>query len=136
VKYADDLVLLAKEEKMLQDMIDKLNEIGSCYVTEMNVEKTKVMRISRQQFPVRIMVDQKQLENVESFKYFGSILTNNGKCTCKMKCRIAMAKAAFNKKRTLFTNTLDLELRKKLVKCYVWSIALYGAETWTLRLVD
>jgi hypothetical protein len=31
---------------------------------------------------------------------------------------------------------LDLELRKKLVKCYVWSIALYGAETWTLRAVD
>jgi len=27
-------------------------------------------------------------------------------------------------------------LRKKLVKCYVWSIALYGAETWTLRAVD
>ena len=47
-----------------------------------------------------------------------------------------MAKAAFNKKRTLFTSTLDLELRKKLVKCYVWSIASYGAETWTLRAVD
>jgi hypothetical protein len=31
---------------------------------------------------------------------------------------------------------LDLELRKKLVKCYVWSIALYGAETWTFRAVD
>jgi len=28
-----------------------------------------------------------------------------------------------------FTSTLDLGLRKKLVKCYVWSIALYGAET-------
>jgi hypothetical protein len=47
-----------------------------------------------------------------------------------------MAKATFNKKRTLFTSTLDLELRKKLMKCYVWSIALYGAETWTLRAVD
>jgi len=44
-----------------------------------------------------------------------------------------MAKAAFNKKRALFTSTLDLKLRKKLVKCYMWSIALYGAETWTLR---
>ena len=22
------------------------------------------------------------------------------------------------------------------MKCYVWSIALYGAETWTLRAVD
>ena len=47
-----------------------------------------------------------------------------------------MAKAAFNKKRTLFTSTLDLELRRKLVKCYVWSMALYGTETWTLRAVD
>ena len=32
--------------------------------------------------------------------------------------------------------SLDLELRKKLVKCYIWSIALYGAETWTLWAVD
>ena len=32
---------------------------------EMNVEKTKVMRISRQPSPVTIMIDQKQLENVE-----------------------------------------------------------------------
>jgi len=47
-----------------------------------------------------------------------------------------MAKDAFNKKRALFTSTLDLELRKKLVNCYIWSIALYGAETWTLRAVN
>jgi len=73
---------------------------------------------------------------VEFFKYFGSILTNDGKCTCEIKCRIATSKAAFNKKRTLFTSTMDLEFRKKLVKCYIWSIALYGTETWTLRAVD
>ena len=73
---------------------------------------------------------------MKSFKYLGSILTNDGKCTCETKCRIAMAKAAFSKKRALFTSTLDLELRKKLVKCYIWSIALYGAKTWTLRAVD
>jgi hypothetical protein len=83
------------------------------------------------------MTDEKQLEDVGSFKYLCSILTNDGRCTCEMKYRIAMAKAALNKKRTLFTSTLGLELRKKLVKCYIWSIALYsyGAETWTLRAV-
>ena len=58
LKYADDLVLLAKEEKVLQDMIDKLIEIGGCSGMEMNVEKTKVMRISRHPFPVKIMIDQ------------------------------------------------------------------------------
>ena len=47
-----------------------------------------------------------------------------------------MVKAAFNKKRALFTTTLFLKLRKKLVKCYILSIALYGAEMWTLRAVD
>jgi hypothetical protein len=31
---------------------------------------------------------------------------------------------------------LDLNLRKKLVKCHIWSTALYGAETWTLWKVD
>jgi hypothetical protein len=31
---------------------------------------------------------------------------------------------------------LDLNLRKKLVKCYIWNIALYGAETWLLGKVD
>ena len=95
-----------------QDMTDKLIETGRCYGMEMIVEKTKVMRISRQPVPLKIMIDQKQLENVGSFKYLGSILTNNGRCTCEIKCRIAMAKAAFNKKRALFTSTLDLELRK------------------------
>ena len=77
VKYVDDLVLLPKEEKVLQDMINKLIEIGGFYGMEMNVKKTKVMRISRQPFPVKIMIDQKQLGNVESFKYLGSILTDD-----------------------------------------------------------
>jgi len=94
------------------------------------------MRISRQPFPVKSMIDQKQVENVKYFTYLGSILTNDGRCTCEIKCRVAMAKASFNKKRALFTGTLDLELRKKLVKCYIWSIVLYGAETGTLRAVD
>ena len=48
VKYADDLVLMAKEETVLQSMIDKLIETGRYYGMEMNVEETKVMRISRQ----------------------------------------------------------------------------------------
>ena len=47
-----------------------------------------------------------------------------------------MAKAAFSKKKTLFTSKLDLTLRKKLIKCYIWSMALYGAETLTLRAAD
>jgi len=44
--------------------------------------------------------------------------------------------AEFNKKKTLFTSKLEFNLKKEPVKCYIWSIALYGTETWTLRRVD
>jgi hypothetical protein len=47
-----------------------------------------------------------------------------------------MGKAAFNRKKTLFTNKPDLNLRKKLLNCHIWSTALYRTETWTLQKVD
>jgi len=71
---------------------------------------------------------------VEYFKYLDS-MTNYARCTCEIKSRIATAKAAFNKKKVLFTSTMDLNLRNELVKCYIWSIALYDAETRTLLKV-
>ena len=57
-KYADDLVLLAKEEAILQGMIERLTETGTCYGMEMNEGKTKVMRISWQSSPIQIMKDE------------------------------------------------------------------------------
>jgi len=38
----DDLVLMTKEETMIQGMFDKLTDIGRCYGMEMNVEKNKI----------------------------------------------------------------------------------------------
>ena len=51
------------------------------------------------------MIDQKQLENVEGFRYLGSMLINDGRCMCEIKSRIAIAKAAFSKKKTFYQQT-------------------------------
>jgi hypothetical protein len=72
---------------------------------------------------------------VEYLNYLGSIITSDARCTREIKSRIAMAKAAFNKKKNFFTSKLELNLRKKLAKRYIWSIALCGAEMWTLGKV-
>jgi hypothetical protein len=84
VKHADDFVLLAKEETVLQGMTNRLTGIGRLgfphsfpfrgvsrrSVMEMNVGKTKVMRISRQlSLPVHIIRDQKQPKNMQYFNY-------------------------------------------------------------------
>jgi hypothetical protein len=76
------------------------------------VGKTKAMR--RKASPVEILIDQKEMENVEYFNHLGSIIKNYARCTCKIKCRSVMAKPAFRNKKTLFTRKLDLNLKKNL----------------------
>ena len=44
-----------------------------------------------------------------------------------------MAKETFKRKRSIFCGPLENELRKRLVECFVWSVALYERETWTVR---
>ena len=44
-----------------------------------------------------------------------------------------MAKVASNKKKPLFNSKVYLNLKKELVKCYIWSIPFYGAEIWKLK---
>jgi len=102
VKYAHDLALMAKEEAVLQGTIDKINGSGRCYGMEMNVKKREINENSKTTIPVTIMIDQNQLQNVEFFKYLGSMLINDGRGMCEIKSRIAMAKAAFNKKKTFY----------------------------------
>ena len=99
-------------------------------------KKTKEMRISRQPSPLQTITDQTQLENVAYSNYFGNI-TNDARCTHGIKPRTAMAKAAFNRKKTFFYQQTWLKPKKKKpVKCYIWSTALYGAKTLTLRTAD
>jgi hypothetical protein len=59
-------------------------------------KKTKVKRISREPSPVQIMI----LENVKYFNCLGSMIRVAARCTRDIKSTIAMAKAAFNRKKT------------------------------------
>jgi hypothetical protein len=59
---------------------------------------------------------------VEFLKNFCVPITNGARCTREIKARMAMAKAAFNNKKILFTITLHVNLRKKLVKCFMWNV--------------
>lgn len=47
-----------------------------------------------------------------------------------MKKTIATAKGAFNRKRKLFYRPVKKDLRKRLEKCYVWSVAIHGGDIW------
>ena len=90
----------------------------------MNVEKSMVMRVSRQSLAIQIMIDRKLLGNGDYFNYLGSVITSEARCRWEIKSRISMEIATFNKKKALFTSKLDLYLTTKLVESYIRSIAL------------
>ena len=81
------------------------------------------MRISGYPSPEQIMTDQKQRENVEYFNCSDNMITSETKYAREINSRNAMAKATISEKKGPFTNKLDVNLRKKLVRCYIWCTA-------------
>ena len=64
-------------------------------------------------------------------------MTSEGRCNEDIKRKIVLAKNAFNKIRNLVTNSkISMEIRKRFIKYYVWSVLLYGCETWTMSTTD
>ena len=79
-----------------------------------------------------IQTGSEPLEQVSSSNYFGSLVTADGRCKNKIKRRIALAKEAFNKMRSLLTDRkLSILVKVRLLKTFVWSVLLYGYESWT-----
>ena len=115
--------------------MNRLVLTGRKYGIEFHIEKSLLMRVSRSNESLQIKVNR-ELKEIDHFKYLGSVLTRDGYCTREIKMRIAIAKEAFNRKMLLITRNLNIELRKKFIRFYVWSNALYGSETWTLRTLE
>jgi hypothetical protein len=63
--------------------------------------KIKVMKFSGQLYPIEITIDQKKPKNVEYFRYFGSMISNDARCTSETESRIAIE---FNKKKENFSS--------------------------------
>jgi len=78
-------------------------------------------------------MDDDALKQVPKFKYLGSIFTEDGKNKEDTIQRIKEARVTFNKKKQLLcSNSLSLEIKKKLIKSCIWRVELYVSETWTL----
>ena len=85
---------------------------------------------------LKIYVDGQKVEQVSQFRYLGSLISEDGYCTKEIRSRIDMAKRLFMEKMNLFTDKMNLKLKKRIMKCLVWSVALYAAEAWTLTQTE
>ena len=130
VRFADDQGMVANTETGLQKIMDNLHRTAEQYGMRINIKKTKVMMVSRRVGQkVNIRINGKSIEQVQSFKYLGSTMTEDGRCGAEIKIRIAQAKEAFSKRKELLTKRFSNVVKKKIVKTLVWATLLYGCET-------
>jgi len=73
--YADDIILLATSEAELQELVDRLDRVSRKYSLLINVDKIKVM--ASDGIACRILIQDEQLEQVDTFPYLGSLITED-----------------------------------------------------------
>ena len=137
IRFADDQAMMDETQKGLQRIMNTLVDTSEEYDMKINTKKTKVMHITKGKVKqMKITVNGVILEQVKEFKYLGSLITEDARCHQEIKQRIAMGKQALVKRGELLRGGLNRGLKKRMVKVLIWSIVLYGAETWTLRKED
>jgi len=88
--YADD-ILLATSEAELQELVDHLNQFSHKHSLLINVDKIKVM--ASDGIACRILIQNEQLEQVDTFLYLGSLITEDGECMTEFRTRLNRGQA-------------------------------------------
>ena len=135
IRFADDMILLAENKEDLEEMIKQMEKTEQVYELRINTSKTKIMKIGKPE-NWNITTKKVSLEKVQRYKYLGTEITDDWKTEKEVKIRIALAKKAYKMKSRLLSSKMDIGLRKRLVKCYVWNVLLYGCEAWQMRQKD
>ena len=134
IRYADDTTLLARSKTELEKQAAELMKGSLTFGLHINPTKTHVMAHGSKE---KIVLGRNEIKQVERFKYLGSLVSIDGDSTPEICARLALAKNVTSQLIGLWkAKEISLKLKKQLVKSLVWSVALYGAESWSLKLSD
>jgi len=134
LRYADDTTLLANRKNGMQTLLDKVictSERAGLYL---NVKKTKIMS-TRKTDPINI--DGEEIDVVSSFQFLGSVITDNGECKEEIRRRLILGRTAMAELDKIWKDrNITRKTKVNLVKALVFPVAMYGCETWTMKVTD
>ncbi|KAH0816889.1 hypothetical protein GEV33_005903 [Tenebrio molitor] len=116
--FADDMVIVAKSEREMKEMMRNLEKYVRKKKLEVNVEKTKMMVFSkrkRKNEESEWKWEESKIERVSEFKYLG--YTFNERATVRAQVRERMWGGEFGRRMMMFESMVE-------------SVLMYGAEIW------
>jgi len=134
LRYADDTVLIADTAEGLQRIIDHVATACSRYDMKINCKKTQTLIVSKSDAGnFQFNANNVMLPKTDTVTYLGCSLNKDWDHSREIRCRIEKARGTFNQMRKILCNlSLNIQIRIRILRCYVLSTFLYGAEAWTL----
>jgi hypothetical protein len=117
----------------MTDTFVKLKNESLKYGLIVNIYKTKYMKCTRRQNQLTpINIENKELEQVKSFKYLGSIINTDNTMEEEIQERIALGNKVYFANKKMFQSRL-ISKREKLKLYYLVIRPTYSCETWILK---
>ena len=124
LRVADDTDGLAGEEEELAKLVECLDKASTAFGMEISVEKTKLTTNNTSGIDTEIKVSGQKLETVTSFKYLGSVITDEG-FKPEILPKIAQTTAALTRLKPVWNDrSISLSSKMRLMRSLVTSIIL------------
>ena len=134
LRYADDTTLMAKSEEELKSLLMKVKEESEKVGLKRNIQKTMIMGSG----PITSwQIDGEIVETVSDFIFWGSRITADGDCNHEIKRRLLFGRKVMTSLDSILKSR-DITLVPKvcLVKAMVFSVVIYGCESWTVKKAE
>ena len=122
---------MAESEEELKSLLMKVKEESEKVGLKVNIQKTKVMTSG----PITSWeIDG---ETVSDFIILGSKITADGDCSHEIKRCLLLGRNVMTNLDSIFkSRDITLSTKVRLVKAMVFSVVMYGCESWTVKKAE
>ena len=134
LRYAGDTTLIAESEVELKSFLMKVKMESEKVGLKLNIQKMKIMASG----PITSWeIDEETVETVSDLFLGGSKITADGECSHEIKRRLLLGRKVMTNLDSIFkSRDITLPTKYRLVKAMVFSVVLYGCESWTVKKAE
>ena len=134
LRYANNTTLIAESEEELKSLLMKVKKESEQVSLKLNSQKTKIMASDP---IISWEIDGETVETLSDFIFLGSKITADGDCSHEIQRPLLLGRKLMTKLGSILkSRDITLLTKVHLVKAMVFSVVMYGCESWTVKKAE